>query len=178
MIRLFAALQIPEEIAGDLSVRQQGLPGARWRTQDTLHVTLAFYDQVSQPVAAEIDAGLKALISSPFEIELSGVGSFGEGGEVRAIWAGVADCEPLNRLARQAQTVGRRAGARMERRSFRPHVTLAYLKRPDPARVAAWVGRHNLLHSPPFRVTWFGLWSSWPSAEGSRYELEREYALI
>jgi 2'-5' RNA ligase len=56
-------------------------------------------------------------------------------------------------------------------------VTLAYLRRPDPARVAAWIAQHNLLKTPPFRVTWFGLWSSTLHPEGSRYELEREYAL-
>jgi 2'-5' RNA ligase len=56
-------------------------------------------------------------------------------------------------------------------------VTLAYLKRAEPARVGGWVQDHNLLHSPPFRVTWFGLYSSWSTQEGSRYELEREYPL-
>ena len=56
-------------------------------------------------------------------------------------------------------------------------MTLAYLKYADPARVGAWVQGHNLLKSPPFRVTWFGLYSSWPTSEGSRYELEREYPL-
>ena len=64
-----------------------------------------------------------------------------------------------------------------ETRAYRPHVTLAYLKRPQPDRVGAWVRNHNLLRSPPFRVDRFGLWSSWLSQEGSRYELEREYLL-
>ncbi len=49
---------------------------------------------------------------------------------------------------------------------------------PDPApRVAAWVQDHTLLRSPPWRVRAFGLYSSWSSAEGSRYELERAYPL-
>jgi 2'-5' RNA ligase len=43
--------------------------------------------------------------------------------------------------------------------------------------VAAWEQGHNLLKSPPFRVDRFGLYSSWQSSEGSRYELEREYVL-
>jgi 2'-5' RNA ligase len=34
------------------------------------------------------------------------------------------------------------------------------------------------LKSPPIRVTWFGLYSSWPSEEGSGYDLEREYPLL
>ena len=44
-------------------------------------------------------------------------------------------------------------------------------------RVAAWIQGHNLLRSPPFPITSFGLYSSWLSSEGSRYRLEREYPL-
>ena len=47
-------------------------------------------------------------------------------------------------------------------------MTLAYLRRAEPARVAAWVQGHNLLKSPPFRVTSFGLYSSHLGHEGSR----------
>jgi 2'-5' RNA ligase len=89
----------------------------------------------------------------------------------------VSDSEPLKRLAAKCETAARRAGLKPEGRAYRAHVTLAYLKRAEPARVGAWVQGHNLLKSPPFRVTWFGLYSSWPTAEGSRYELEREYPL-
>ncbi len=64
-----------------------------------------------------------------------------------------------------------------EARAYKPHVTLAYLKRADPGRVAAWVQGNNLLKSPPFQVDRFSLYSSWLSSEGSRYDLEREYPL-
>jgi 2'-5' RNA ligase len=64
-----------------------------------------------------------------------------------------------------------------EGRPYRPHVTLAYLRRTEPARVAAWIAGHNLLKSPPIRTAMFALYSSWPSDDGSRYDLEREYAL-
>ena len=46
-----------------------------------------------------------------------------------------------------------------------------------PSRAAAWIQEHNLLKSPAFTAGAFGLYSSWPSPEGSRYELEREYPL-
>jgi 2'-5' RNA ligase len=63
-------------------------------------------------------------------------------------------------------------------RVFRPHVTLAYLKRAPPQKVAAWIADHNLLRSPSWRAGWFGLYSSWRSEEGSCYELERTYPLV
>ena len=43
MIRLFTALSIPDDVADTLERRQSGLPGAKWRARDQLHLTLAFY---------------------------------------------------------------------------------------------------------------------------------------
>jgi len=177
MIRLFAAIAIPSDIALGLVPRQQGLAGARWRPAETLHVTLRFFGAVAEDVAADLDAELAGVSVPPFELTLSGVGSFGEGDELRAVWAGVGESEPLRRLASRCEGAARRAGLKPEGRAWRPHVTLAYLKRADPGRAAAWIQGHNLLESPPFGVSAFGLYSSWPSREGSRYELEREYPL-
>jgi 2'-5' RNA ligase len=56
-------------------------------------------------------------------------------------------------------------------------VTLAYLRRPEPAAVAVWIQANNLLASPPFPATAFGLYSSWRGEAGSRYRLERLYPL-
>ena len=178
MIRLFAAVAVPDHIAEGLARRQQGLPRARWRTGESLHITLRFFGEVSEPVAADIDAELAGIRQEPFEIELAGVGSFGEGLDIRAVWAGVADSEPLRRLAGRCESAARRAGLKPETRAYRPHVTLAYLRQSPQDRVAAWIAGHNLLHSPPFRVDTFGLYSSWLSDDGSSYDLEREYRLF
>jgi 2'-5' RNA ligase len=177
MRRLFAAVEVPPEIGEGLVRRQQGLPGARWRPAETLHITLRFFGSTAENVARDLDSELSAISATPFDLDLEGVGSFGEGRDVHAVWAGVGESEPLRRLANRCESAARRAGLKPEGRAFRPHVTLAYLKHADPARVGAWVQGHNLLKSPPFRVTWFGLYSSWPTNEGSRYELEREYPL-
>jgi len=178
MIRLFAALEVPPEIAEGLARRQQGLPGARWRPLESLHITLRFFGEIGEPQAADLDAALAGVSVPPFEVELAGVGAFGEGHQLGSIWAGVKESEPLRLLAGRCESAARRAGLNPEGRTFRPHVTLAYLGRhAEQDRVAAWIRNHNLLHSPPWRATWFGLYSSWRSSEGSRYDLEREYPL-
>jgi 2'-5' RNA ligase len=178
MLRLFAAVEIPIDIAEELSHRQQGVPGARWAPQANLHVTLRFFGETPEPQAAELDAELNRVEGPPMELVLEGVGTFGEGASLRALWAGVAENPALRQLAGRCEAAARRAGFKPEPRPFKPHVTLAYVRRAEPSRAAAWVQAHNLLRSPPFRVTWFGLYSSWPSDEGSRYDLEREYALL
>ncbi|MGI8841693.1 MAG: RNA 2',3'-cyclic phosphodiesterase [Caulobacteraceae bacterium] len=177
MIRLFVAAAVPADIGEVLARRQQGLPGARWRPTESLHITLRFVGDVPENLADDLDAELAVIGGGPFEIALAGVGQFGEGDDARAVWAGVEASEPLRRLAGRCETAARRAGLEASARAWRPHVTLAYLRRPDPARVAAWVQAHNLLKSPPFRIAAFGLYSSRRVAEGSAYRLERAYPL-
>ena len=43
MLRLFAALAVPDFAAERLVHAQSGLDGARWRPPDSLHVTLRFF---------------------------------------------------------------------------------------------------------------------------------------
>jgi 2'-5' RNA ligase len=177
MIRLFAAIMIPGEIGEGLARRQQGIPGARWRPIESLHITLRFGGDVPETLAEDFDAALSAISGEAFDIALGGAGSFGDGLEINAVWVGVADSPDLRRLASRCETAARRAGLKPETRGWRPHVTLAYLNRPEPARVAAWIQGHNLLRSPRFRISAFGLYSSWRTDRGSVYRLERSYPL-
>ncbi len=177
MIRLFAALPIPHDVADGLGRRQQGLPGARWSPAENLHITLRFFGEVDETVAAELDAHLGAVSMDGFEMGLKGVGTLGGHDGVRAVWAGVVENEPLRRLAGKCETLAKRCGLEPDKRSYRPHVTLAYLRRTPEPRAAAWLQGHNLLHSPTWRARSFGLYSSWLSSDGARYELERDYPL-
>lgn len=177
MIRLFAALSLPTEIASGLLKRQQGVEGARWRPAEALHVTLRFFGDIREDVARDLDAELSAVAASSFEFHLEGAGSFGDGRDIHAVWAGVAETPALSRLAKACETAARRAGLKPDTRNYRPHVTLAYLRHADPAEVAAWIQANNLLRSPPVAVDRFGLFSSRQSKEGSVYRLEAEYPL-
>ena len=177
MIRLFTAIAVPHEIGEGLARRQQGIPGVRWRPLEGLHITLRFAGDIAETLADDFDAALSGVSVDAFDVTLAGAGSFGDGMDIHAVWAGVEDSTPLRRLAARCETAARRAGLRPQTRAWKPHVTLAYLNRPEPARVAAWIQGHNLLKSPPFRVSSFGLYSSWNTDRGSVYRLERSYAL-
>lgn len=177
MIRLFAALAIPPDIGRALQLRQTGIDGARWRPLEALHVTLRFFGEIRQDVARDLDAELLGVAGRPFELVLHGAGSFADGSEINAVWAGVAETPELRRLAEACEAAARRAGLKPEKRNYKPHVTLAYLRRPDPAEVGAWIQANNLLKSPPISVARFGLYSSTLGREGSHYRLEAEYPL-
>lgn len=177
MVRLFAALALPPWVAEALLPRQNGIAGALWRSTESLHVTLRFFGEVREDTARDLDEQLAEIIGKPFEIALKGAGAFGEAAELQAVWAGVSESPELRRLAKACEAAARRAGLAPDRRHYRPHVTLAYLKRPDPAEAAHWIQANNLLQSPPIPVTAFALFSSVLTRKGSHYRAEAEYPL-
>lgn len=177
MIRLFAALSLPPDAGTALQPRQTGIDGARWRPLEAFHVTLRFFGEVREDVARDLDGELARIAVRPFDIVLNGAGSFADGDDIHAVWAGVQDTPALTRLAEACERAARRAGLAPDKRRYRPHVTLAYLRRPDPAEVGAWIQANNLLQSPPIRIDRFGLYSSHQTKAGSVYELEADYAL-
>lgn len=177
MIRLFAALPIPAEIAAGLARRQGGLEGARWSSPEAMHLTLRFYGEVREDVARDLDGELAGIGGGPFDLHLAGVGAFGEGDDIHAVWAGVEPSTPLTRLAKACEAAARRVGLKPETRAYRPHVTLAYTRRPEVDKVARWIQANNLLRSPPMHVDRFGLYSSTLGHDGAHYRLEAEYVL-
>ena len=179
MVRLFAALTLPPDVVETLQRRQSGLPGAKWRPPEALHVTLAFYGEASERTADDLASELtRAEGGGAFEITLNGVGAFGDAHRSHTLWAGLERSERLKVLAGRCRSAGERAGVPPEKREYRPHVTLAYLKpQANPDRIGAWITGHNLLKSPPIRVDRFGLYSSVLTGDGSVYTLEREYLL-
>ena len=178
MIRLFAALALPEEIGLALARRQTGVEGARWRPLGALHVTLRFFGDIREDIARDLDSELVGLRGQAFDLELAGAGAFGEGPDLHVLWAGVAENDALRRLAKACESAARRVGLKPETRTYRPHLTLAYLRHPDPAEVAQWIQANNLLRSPPIRVAAFGLYSSFLGSEQAHYRLEAEYRLL
>ena len=177
MIRLFAALALPDEAADALEPFQQGLDGAAWRPREALHVTLKFAGDLREDLADELDSELGRIGGAPLFLDLAGAGAFGEGRDIHAVWARVTPTGPLLKLAQACEIAAQRAGLPAEARAYTPHVTLAYLNRLPPQAVARWLTFAESLRVPGLRVDRFGLYSSWRGPDGSRYRLERSYPL-
>ncbi|MEZ5843606.1 MAG: RNA 2',3'-cyclic phosphodiesterase [Hyphomicrobiaceae bacterium] len=177
MPRLFAAIEIPDEIAAGLERLRQPLPGARWLEPQSYHLTLRFFGDVTAPVAREIGHEL-ALVEHPvMEIRCTEPGVFG-GADPRALWVGIDGGEPLAALQRDVERAARRAGLAPEKRPFRPHVTLARLHNSNVDVIARYLGRHGAFRSPPFTATRFVLMSSRAFTGGGPYGVVEEYPLI
>jgi RNA 2',3'-cyclic 3'-phosphodiesterase len=178
-LRLFAALDLPDDVAERLLALMKGVPGARWRPRENLHLTLRFFGEVAEPVADDIDAALGEVAEAfaPFELQLKGAGSFG-GADPHALWIGARETPELVKLAKDCERAARRIGLKPESRKFSAHVTVAYLAGAPLDRVQSFERRLALFEARPFRVESLGLYSSQVRKSApSLYRLEADYPL-
>lgn len=175
MHRLFAAIRPPEPIRDLLLDAMDDSADFRWQSDEQLHLTLRFIGEVDRPRAEDVTAALARVRSAPFELSLSGLGSFDHRGG-GALWAGVEPRRDVTALAARIERACQSAGLEPERRAFHPHVT-----------IARWSGRRSRearefltgrsVKSPSFAVDCFTLFESTLSRHGAHYEAIMHYPL-
>jgi len=136
-MRAFVAIDLPEEIRAVLCRQQASFrsasPDARWASPEGIHLTLKFLGEISDQKAREVCDSLKKVVRfEAFEVGLKGFGFFPDARRPRVFWAGVRADDRLSQLAEQVEEVMWVIGFPREERSFRPHLTLARFKLPQP----------------------------------------------
>lgn len=96
----------------------------RFAQAENLHLTLIFLGEIPEEKMEIVRKEMDAVSVSPFSLHIGGFGYFRrEGGDI--FWAGVERSEPLVSLYRRLNVQLRNSGFALERRGFRPHLTLA-----------------------------------------------------
>ena len=171
MLRLFAALPVPEDIAQRLTGFQRGVPGAKWRPVENFHITIGFFGDLDEAKARDLDEELGQIETTPFDIRLKGGGWFG-GAQPTSLIGEVSPWRDLEQLHRAVSRAARRTGVEMEKRRFHPHVTLAYCKNTPAQEAAHFTNKLSLFQSPAWPVDHFAMFSSLPSKKGPNYYRE------
>jgi 2'-5' RNA ligase len=177
MIRLFVAIEVPDELRRRIAAICQGVERARWVPEENIHLTLRFIGEVPEDVMEDIVAELGAVGGDPFEVTLVGAGHFESGRRVRSLWLGVERNAALQALRERIDAAILRAGLPPEGRKFKPHITLARLNDGSPEDVRGWLQANTLFRSVPFTVGQFVLFSSFQGRNGSIYRSEAEFPL-
>jgi 2'-5' RNA ligase len=137
MQRLFIAIPVPEEIGQALKLVQKHLPqfpGLRWSVTDDFHLTLKFLDEVELLVQLQVQIALRDLVqrmtfaAEDLEMGLTKVGTFQKGDVPRVVWAGVGMSKALFEFQYEIEAFLEPFGFVIEKRRFRPHITLARLR--------------------------------------------------
>ena len=169
-MRLFAALRPPRAVRERLAATMEGVDGARWQSDDQLHLTLRFFGEVGRHTASDLLASLGSLSLAAPTLRVEGAGSFDRRGRVDTLWARVVPREPLAALVARVERAAQSAGLPPERRTHLPHVTLAR-GRMDGGDAARWVERHQPLASDPWVPGRWGVYESTLGRGGADYSL-------
>ncbi|MDE2795407.1 MAG: RNA 2',3'-cyclic phosphodiesterase [Gemmatimonadota bacterium] len=132
-LRLFYAVWPPERVRRtlwrSLAPVREFLPSVRWVPQERLHITVRFIGDVSTRVLPRLIAATEALDQvAPFEIGLSGTGTFPGRGPPRVYWVGVSG-RPLSGLRKRLDRALAHEGVARENRTFSPHLTVGRASR-------------------------------------------------
>jgi 2'-5' RNA ligase len=115
----------------------------------------------------------------PFEVSIAGVDLFADGKRPRALVAKVEKSPSLEQLRTRVVNVARGCGIAVDRRRFRPHVTLARFGAWAEAghHLAQFVAGNNLVRAGPWLSESFLLYRSRMAPDGAVYTVEAEYPL-
>lgn len=179
-MRAFLALPVEGEAADALARRQGHIPGARAVDPDDFHLTLAFLGDQPEARLFELLPDIADIAGTRFTVTLTGPALLG-GKAPRAIALDAArDPVLLSRQARLEHLL-RQGGLDLERRRFRPHVTLFRLpRRPDPdtpAHIQRWLTAAASLPPVVFEAAELRLYRSTLTANGPVYDTLAELPL-
>jgi len=179
MPRLFIALPVPEDIADELTTLQSGVPDARWVPAENFHVTLCFAGEVQGGTMRDLAEELSDIAGARFPIAIAGVKQFSSGKQPKALVALVERSDRLDWLHQKVSTVARNCGIEVERRKFRPHVTLARFASGAETghHIAQFMASFSTFRAGPWLADHFGLYSSRHGGSGRIYIEEAAYDL-
>ncbi|MGB7206867.1 MAG: RNA 2',3'-cyclic phosphodiesterase [Anderseniella sp.] len=177
MPRLFTGLELPLDVALDLSLMRGGIEGARWISPDNYHITLRFAGDMPERAACELMGELGRIVTMPaFRLSLAGMGVFGTK-RPHSLYVKVAESADLRRLQAMHERICKSLGMAPETRKFIPHVTLARLNYSQPEQVQRFASARNLYRSREFDVEQFVLFSAREGYGGGPYGREHVYDL-
>ena len=176
--RIFCAVELPDEVRARLQehiVRlRKEVPdaAASWSRVENIHLTLKFFGNVEVDRIAKISAAATRTTEqfSTFEIEVGKTGVFPRPSRAQVLWIGVNDLSGnLSALQKTFETECAAAGFEKEDSAYRPHLTIARLRKPESARRLAET--HLNMNFEPIAVKLNDLiiFRSELSSKGSRY---------
>ena len=141
--RVFCAVELPDVVRARLedhiSRLRKEVPdaAASWSRVENIHLTLKFFGNIEvQRIQKISDAAERAVKQfASFQIGVGGTGVFPRASRPQVLWIGVSDPSGhLSALQEKLENECVVEGFEKEDRAYRPHLTIARLRRPEGAR--------------------------------------------
>ncbi|MGX2960938.1 RNA 2',3'-cyclic phosphodiesterase [Peribacillus sp. JNUCC 23] len=127
----FYALTLPDETKEFLKQTSERIktefPFKKWLHHEDYHITLAFLGDATEEMRQKslefVNIALEDV--SRFDLQLNGIGTFGNVETPRILFAGVNPSEQLFNLQKKVYTMCEEVGFTLDKKPFKPHITLA-----------------------------------------------------
>jgi 2'-5' RNA ligase len=176
-MRLFVAIEIPDDLKNELARLRVDIPGARWVATEQIHLTLAFLGEIAGADVGPLSEELSRIHSPAFKLRFAETGCFTDRRRPRVLWIGLEPEPHLIRLTSLVRGAILACGIPQEERHFSPHITLARLKAPPSREFDSFINPHNSLKLPPFSVREFILFQSLLNQRGAEHLPLRNFHL-
>ena len=140
---MFCAVELPEGVRKQLEEHilklRKAIPdtAASWSRVENIHLTLKFFGNVALDQIPVISAAASRAVAefSPFAIGVGNTGVFPRASRAQVLWIGVSDPSgKLSALQERLENEYAAEGFPKEDRAYRPHLTIARIRRPEGAR--------------------------------------------
>jgi 2'-5' RNA ligase len=176
--RLFCAFELPESVRSRIDQHgrkvREAVPeaAASWSRAENIHLTVKFFGNVDQAKVPVITAAAARVVKefSSIQIEIGTAGVFPRPSCPQVLWIGVSDPSgALLSLQQRLEDEFARKGFAKENRAFRPHLTIARIRKPQNADRLAQTHLGREFSNLPVTLNELVLFRSELSSKGSKY---------
>jgi 2'-5' RNA ligase len=176
--RLFCAFELPETLRRSIAEHGRKVreavadAAASWTRPGNIHLTVKFFGNVD-PVRAPVISAAAARVVRDFssiQIAVGKTGVFPRASRPQVLWIGVDySSGALLKLQQRLEDEFAREGFPKEDRAYRPHLTIARIRRPQNANRLADVHLDFKFSNVALRLDELILFRSELSPKGSKY---------
>jgi 2'-5' RNA ligase len=176
--RVFCAVELPAEVRRQLEEHilnlRKAVPdvAASWSRVENIHLTLKFLGNVAVDRIPAISAAASRAVEefSPFPIGVGDTGVFPRPSRAQVLWIGVSDPSgKLSALQGRLENECAVESFAKEDRDYRPHLTIARIRRPEGARRLADTHLEMNFPTTDIELSELILFRSELSPKGSKY---------
>jgi len=181
MIRLFAALKIPEDVRDKIfelcSIASQESYDYRWEAKEKIHLTLKFIGDVKDELLPGITDEINFVKNySSFNCKISKFGFFFRDNDAKILWCNLETDKSINDLVIELNKRMDKFNIEVDTRKFKGHLTLLRIKNKVDEK---FISRFSQFTFEPiqFRANEIALIQSYLKPGGSEYKVLKIYEL-